>query len=72
VPKKIVTKKDIDKMDRISKTYLDENPKIKEAMKVFNLSKKHYEASIHAKIPSQTITSSDTEIYYGNMARNQQ
>jgi hypothetical protein len=69
--KKIVTNRQAEAVDKLVGSYLSENPQLKKAMAVFNLSKKQYSASLQAKMPNQTITSNKTEYHNGNMAGNQ-
>jgi hypothetical protein len=57
--------------EKLVDEYLEKNPKVKEALGLFNISKQQYSDSVKAKMPSYVHTSSQTDTNNGNLAGNQ-
>jgi F0F1-type ATP synthase delta subunit len=50
--------------------YLNENPRLKEALDVFSISNEEYKKAIESVTQKHTVTTFNTDNNYGNMARN--
>lgn len=62
-PSNKVVSREIDK-------FLQKNPQLKEALKVFNMSNKEYKKAMEAVTLKPVNTTSSSTDYYGDLARN--
>lgn len=56
-------------LDKQVGKYLDQNPRLKEALKVFNMSNTEYRKAMESVTQKPAITTSNTTDYHGNVAR---
>ena len=66
---KRVGTKQANEVDLLVRNYLKKNPEVRKSLDVFKISRSEYTKSIEAKMPMQVISSKNTMVNNGDMAR---